>query len=453
MSLEKNKIYRAEILDYTSDGESITRIHDRVVFVPGGAVGDQCDIKIIKVNKNIAFGRIEKIIVHSKHRTEPECPKASICGGCCFWHITYEEELRAKLKKVEDAVRRIGGFDLRALGICGAENIYHYRNKAQYPVGRHENGVITGFYRNRSHDIVPIERCLIQTETADKITAVVRNWMEENKIAPYHEATGNGIVRHIYVRTGFKTGQVLLCLVVKTETINKLSELCEQVRAVCPELVGLTLNINPKPGNAILGSKNITVWGQGYMEDVLCGNRFKISPMSFYQVNRAQAEKLYDCALDFAELDGTQTAVELYCGAGTITLALAKRAKSVIGVEIVPEAVDNAKENAALNDIKNIEFICADAGQAAQQLAIRGVSPDVIVVDPPRKGLDGVTIDAILKMQPDKLVYVSCDPATMARDVKIMAENGYKLEKYQIFDLFPRTKHVETVVLITRVKE
>lgn len=448
--MEKNAIYRAEILDYTSDGSSIARIHDRVVFVPGGAVGDHCDIRILKIAKNHAFGRIESIFIPSQHRVEPECPQAAKCGGCCYWHITYPEELRAKKKKVSDAMHRIGGIALEPEGIRGSDLLYHYRNKAQYPVGRNDSGIVTGFYRVRSHDIIPTEHCLIQTEQADQLAACVRNWMQRFHIAPYHEQTRNGLLRHIYVRTGFATGQVQLCLISKSAKLPHTEELIQEARQLVPGLCSVILNVNSKPGNAILGDKYITLWGNDWLEDVLCGNRFRISPASFYQVNRAQAEQLYKCALEYAQLDETQTALDLYCGAGTITLALARHAKSVIGTEIIPQAVHNARENAKLNEIDNAEFFCGDSGQTAQMLAHRGLTPDVICVDPPRKGLDDITIDAVVKMMPQRIVYVSCDPATLARDVKKFSALGYTVKKYRVYDLFPRTSHVETVILMSR---
>lgn len=450
--MEKNKIYRAEIVGYSGDGSSIARIHDMVVFVPGGAVGDQCDIRIVKIAKHYAFGRIERIIIRSKHRIEPECPYATKCGGCCYWHISYEEEMRIKAKKVQDAIQRIGGVQMEPEAVYGSETIYHYRNKAQYPVGMKDDEIRIGFYRSRSHDIVPIDRCLIQTELADMLAKCVRDWMVQYHVAPYNENTHNGFVRHIYVRSGFATGQVLLCLVVSSAKLPAVGELIQACRKTVPGLCGIVLNINKKTGNAILGNRYITLWGNDTLEDVLCGNRFQLSPASFYQVNRAQAEKLYEAALQYAQLNATQTALDLYCGAGTITLALAREAKEVIGAEIVPQAVENAKQNAELNYIKNVRFICADAGQVASRLAAEGTKPDVIVVDPPRKGLDAITIDAISQMQPKRVVYVSCDPATLARDIKLFRENGYRVKKYKVFDLFPRTAHVETVVMLSHKK-
>ena len=448
--MEKNKIYRAEIIAYAGDGSSIARIHDMVVFVPGGAVGDQCDIRIVKIAKNYAYGRIERIFIKSKNRIEPECPHASKCGGCCYWHISYEEELRAKSKKVQDAIQRIGGIAMEPEAVCGSDSIYHYRNKAQYPVGIKDDEIITGFYRARSHDIIPMERCLIQTELADNLAKCVRDWMTEYRVAPYNENTRSGFIRHIYVRSGFATGQVLLCIVTKSAKLPAVGELIQAARQTVPGLCGIVLNINKKTGNAILGDRYITLWGNDTLEDVLCGNRFQLSPAAFYQVNRAQAEKLYEAALQYAELDQTKTALDLYCGAGTITLALAHSAKEVIGAEIVPQAVENAKQNAKLNYITNARFICADAGQAATHLAEEGIRPGVIVVDPPRKGIDQATVDAIGAMAPERVVYVSCDPATLARDIKLLGEQGYQLKRYKVFDLFPRTFHVETVCLLSR---
>lgn len=453
MELAKNKIYRCQITDYTSDGTGFAKIEGRAVFVPRTAVGDQCDVRIVKVTKNVAFGRVEKLVVPSAARIMPACPVADKCGGCCYQHITYEEELRAKEKKVRDALTRIGGQDgAKLLGITGAPTTEHYRNKAQYPVGRDRDGnIVTGFYRPRSHDIVPVEQCLIQSEKADRIAAAVRGWMRDYDVPPYDYGTKRGAVRHIYVRVGEKSGESQLTLIAATRKMPALDELTRRLREDEPSLTGILLNHNQRGDNVILGDKTDVLWGEPMLEDRLCGHSFLLSPEAFYQVNHAQAEKLYACALDFAELTGRETVIDLYCGAGTITLALAEQAKQVIGVEIVPEAVENAKQNAARNGMDNVEFLCADAGQAARQLAQRGVAPDVLVVDPPRKGLDELARDAILKMLPPRVVYVSCDPATLARDIAELCGAGYVLERAQAFDLFPRTNHVETVVLLSKL--
>ncbi len=448
MDLQKNKIYRCQITDYTADGTGFAKIEGRAVFVPRTAVGDQCDVRIVKVTKNVAFGRLEKLIVPSAARITPACPAADKCGGCCYQHITYEEELRAKEKKVRDALTRIGKQDgAKLLGITGAETTLHYRNKAQYPVGRDKNGnIVTGFYRPHSHDIVPVERCLIQSETADCIAAVVREWMREFDVPPYDYAAKRGAVRHIYVRVGEKSGESQLTLIAATRKLPALDVLIERLRAAAPSLTGILINHNQRGDNVILGDRTDVLWGEPMLEDRLCGHTFLLSPEAFYQVNHAQAERLYACAVEYAGLTGAETVLDLYCGAGTITLALAEHAKTAIGVEIVPEAVENAKRNALRNNMENTEFFCADAGQAAQRLAKRGI--DVLVVDPPRKGLDENARDAILKMQPPRVVYVSCDPATLARDLAELCGTGYALEKAQAFDLFPRTGHVETVALL-----
>lgn len=450
MAIQKNKIYRAEIVDYTAEGSGVARIEGMAVFVPNTAVGDQCDIRIVKVNKRMAFGRLDRVIIPSRDRIEPACPVAGKCGGCCFQHISYEAELRAKFKKVDDALSHLGGTPGILDGITGADETTHYRNKAQYPVGRDKEGsIVTGFYRPRSHDIVPVEKCLIQSETADKIAAVVREWMTEFSVMPYDYEKKRGTIRHIYVRVGEKSGESQLTLISATKKMPKLDVLVERLRAAAPSLTGILLNHNQRDDNVILGNRTDVLWGEPMLEDRLCGHTFLLSPEAFYQVNHAQAERLYACAVDYAGLTGEETVLDLYCGAGTITLALAEHAKIAIGVEIVPEAIENAKRNALRNGMENTEFFCADAGQAAQRLAKRGI--DVLVVDPPRKGLDATARDAILKMQPPKVVYVSCDPATLARDVAELCGAGYTLEKAQAFDLFPRTFHVETVVLLSRV--
>lgn len=452
MAVQKNKIYRAEIVDYTAEGSGVARIEGMAVFVPNTAVGDQCDIRIVKVNKRMAFGRLERVIIPSRDRIEPACPVAGKCGGCCYQHISYEAELRAKFKKVEDALSRLGGVPGILDGIVGADQITGYRNKAQYPVGQDVHGTYTGFYRAHSHDIVKTGRCALQTARADRLAAAVCAWMDAHHVTAYDEKSGKGLIRHIYVRTGAASGETHLCLVATRAKLPAQEALISSLTAAEPSLVGIVLNVNKRTDNVILGDRTVTLWGEPVLQDSLCGNVFRLSPHAFYQVNHAQTEKLYARALELADLHGGETVVDLYCGAGTITLALAARAGRVIGVEIVPEAVENAKENAARNGVGNVSFVCADAGQAAMLLAERGEHPDVLTVDPPRKGLDEQAIEAIARMQPPRVVYVSCDPATLARDVKRFAACGYRAVTARAYDLFPRTKHVETVVLMSRVK-
>lgn len=452
MSLQKNKIYRTEFTGYTAEGAAVAKINGMTVFVSGGAVGDQCDVKIIKVGKKLAFGKIEKIIIPSKHRIKPICIHAGKCGGCSYQHITYEEELNAKKQKVADALSRIGGFKNLDIKITGADETMHYRNKAQFPVGE-QNGVpYTGFYRSRSHDIVRADKCFIVKEIANDIAKCICNWMEKFKIPAYDENKKTGLIRHIYIRTGEISKEVQVCLITARNKIPNIEDLIDNLTKSFEQITSIVQNINKRTDNVILGDKTITLWGDDYLQDTLCSNVFKLSPHAFYQVNHAQTEKLYGFALEYANLTRKENVIDLYCGAGTITLALAAHAKNVIGVEIIPEAIENAKTNAKINGIENTEFICADAGQAALMLAQRGTKPDVLTVDPPRKGLNEQAIEAILQMNPEKIVYISCDPATLARDCKLLCNDNYKIDKVMAVDLFPRTYHVETVCLLSKLQ-
>ena len=443
-ALEKNHIYRSTIEGYSSEGLGVARIDGQVVFVHDAVRGEDCDILVMKVLKNVAFGK--PVLRHSTspHRQEPDCPYYGRCGGCDFRHLDYAEELWAKRQRVQDALTRLGGSDVTVEEILGAAQPLRYRNKSQYPVSA--DGRV-GFYRARSHQVVEVEHCLLQKPQADALAAALRQYLAQYHVPGYDETTGRGLVRHLYVRTNCK-GESLVCLLVNGESLPYETELVALLRQAAPQTVGVVLGVNTRPGNAILGDRYRTLWGEDALTDVLCGRTVRLSVPSFYQVNHPQAEVLYGKALEFAGLTGTELAVDLYCGAGTITLALAARAKHAIGVEIVPEAIENAKENAARNGAENVEFYCADAGQAAGRF--RDI--DVLVVDPPRKGLDETARDAILKMQPPRVVYVSCDPATLARDIAELCGAGYTLEKAQAYDLFPRTSHVETVVLLSHKK-
>lgn len=452
MSLQKNKIYRTEFTGHTAEGAAVAKINGMTVFVSGGAVGDQCDVKIIKVGKKLAFGKIEKIIIPSKHRIKPVCVHAGKCGGCSYQHITYEEELNAKKQKVADALSRIGGFKNLDVKITGADEITHYRNKAQFPVGEQDGVPYTGFYRPRSHDIVRADKCFIVKEIANDIAKCICDWMEKFKIPAYDESKKKGLIRHIYIRTGEISKEVQVCLITANNKIPNKEELINNLTTSFEQITSIVQNINKRTDNVILGDKTITLWGDDYLQDTLCSNVFKLSPHAFYQVNHAQTEKLYGFALEYANLTGKETVIDLYCGAGTITLALSSHAKNIIGVEIVPEAIENAKENAMINGVDNTEFICADAAQAALMLVKRGIKPDVLTVDPPRKGLSEQTIEAILQMNPERIVYISCDPATLARDCKLLCDNSYKIDKVMAVDLFPRTYHIETVVRLFHKK-
>ena len=440
-ALEKGSIYTAVIDGYSSEGLGIARVNGAVVFVPHAVRGEEIDLRITKVMKTSCAGEIVKIHNPSPERMEPECPYAGKCGGCAYRHLTYPEELWAKRQRVQDALTRIGGLEPTVEEILGAKNPEHYRNKSQYPVGA--DGSI-GFFQARTHKVVPIRRCLIQTEAADRTAQAVGEWMRRYKISAYDETTGKGLVRHVCVRVNRK-GESLCCVVVNGNKVPREPELAAYVTAAVPHTVGVLLNSNTRRGNVVLGDKYRTLFGRNYLMDTLCGLEFKLSMPSFYQVNRDQAEVLYGKALEFAGLTGNETVLDLYCGIGTITLCLAKAAKRVIGAEIVPPAIRDAKENALRNHIENAEFFCGDAADIAAKLESDGLRPDVVTVDPPRKGLAPEVIASVAAMGPEKVVYVSCDPATLGRDVKIFREFGYEAKRAAAVDMFPGTAHVETV--------
>ena len=447
-ALEKGSVYTAVIDGYSSEGLGIARVNGAVVFVPHAVRGEEIDLRITKVMKTSCAGEIVKIHNPSPERMEPECPYAGKCGGCAYRHLTYPEELWAKRQRVQDALTRIGGLELTVEEILGAKNPEHYRNKSQYPVGA--DGSI-GFFQARTHKVVPIRRCLIQTEAADRTAQAVGEWMRRYKISAYDETTGKGLVRHVCVRVNRK-GESLCCVVVNGNKVPREPELAAYVTAAVPHTVGVLLNSNTRRGNVVLGDKYRTLFGRNYLMDTLCGLEFKLSMPSFYQVNRDQAEVLYGKALEFAGLTGNETVLDLYCGIGTITLCLAKAAKRVIGAEIVPPAIRDAKENALRNHVENAEFFCGDAADIAAKLESDGLRPDVVTVDPPRKGLAPEVIASVAAMGPEKVVYVSCDPATLGRDVKIFREFGYEAKRAAAVDMFPVTAHVETVVLLSKGK-
>ena len=447
-ALEKGSVYTAVIDGYSSEGLGIARVNGAVVFVPHAVRGEEIDLRITKVMKTSCAGEIVKIHNPSPERMEPECPYAGKCGGCAYRHLTYPEELWAKRQRVQDALTRIGGLELTVEEILGTKNPEHYRNKSQYPVGA--DGSI-GFFQARTHKVVPIRRCLIQTEAADRTAQAVGEWMRRYKISAYDETTGKGLVRHVCVRVNRK-GESLCCVVVNGNKVPREPELAAYVTAAVPHTVGVLLNSNTRRGNVVLGDKYRTLFGRNYLMDTLCGLEFKLSMPSFYQVNRDQAEVLYGKALEFAGLTGNETVLDLYCGIGTITLCLAKAAKRVIGAEIVPPAIRDAKENALRNHIENAEFFCGDAADIAAKLESDGLRPDVVTVDPPRKGLAPEVIASVAAMGPEKVVYVSCDPATLGRDVKIFREFGYEAKRAAAVDMFPGTAHVETVVLLSKGK-
>ena len=453
MELKKNEIYTARIEGYTSEALGVCRIAGRAVFVPGAAAGEIWEVRIVKVTSAAVYGRGEKLVEASPQRLKPECPYFGRCGGCDTWHMSYEAELDFKLQKVNDALEHIGKQSVRAGEIIGAEKYTRYRNKGIMAVSDADGRACAGFFRERSHQIIEIDDCLIQNELCAKASHAVTEFLAENGLAAYFEESGRGTVRHIYTRRAFHSADAVLCIVSARGFGTMTEKLVDKVRSACPELTGIVLNINKSRGNTVLDGDFYTLWGRENMTDSLCGIKFDISPRAFFQINPSQAEKLYEKALEYADVGKDDTALDLYCGAGTISLCLAKKAGKVIGAEIVPQAIENAKENARKNSIGNAEFICADAGQAAQEFLNRGETPKVIVVDPPRKGMDAEAIKAVCSMNAERIVYVSCNPSTLARDIVRFNENGYMLQKATAVDMFPRTSHVECVVLMSRVKE
>ncbi len=445
--LKKNDIFEAAVTGLTSEGAGVCRINGRAVFVPRAIPGERWRVRIVKVTKTAVYGRGEELLSASPERIEPRCPNFGRCGGCDFLHMSYEAELRYKLERVNEAFKRIGGLELRAEQIVGSEKTESYRNKAVYAVGKDENGAFAGFYRSGSHDIIRADNCLLQSEEASSCAGAVVSWM--NALGVNAGETG---IRHIYTRQA-RNGATLCCIVTGRSLSDIESDaLVNALRSACPGLIGLVECLNRTPGNTVLAGEFRTLWGSGTLVDRLCENEFELSPQAFYQINHDQAERLYELAVSYALPKPCGIALDLYCGAGTISLTLAKRAERVIGAEIVPEAVENAGRNALRNGIGNAEFICADAGDAAKMLSERGAKPDVVVVDPPRKGMSGNALEQIASMRPQHITYVSCDPATLARDLKRLSELGYHAEKATAVDMFPRTAHVETVVLLSKLE-
>lgn len=444
----EGQLCRLVIDGYASDGAGVARLDGMVVFVQGGIRGEACDVRLTHVGRSALWGRVEEVVNPSPARIFPRCLHYTKCGGCQFRHMNYAEELEAKRIRVEDALRRLGGAEIHVSAILGAEQVDRYRNKAQFPVAK---GPRIGFYRPRSHDVIDVDDCLLQGEAAARLRGAVKEWMAEYSIPAYNERTFTGLVRHVYVRTN-RAGRSLCCLLVNGRGVPREAELVRALRRAEPNLAGIVLGVNEKHNNVILGDSYRTLWGEDFLSDTLCGLTFRLSVPSFYQVNPAQTEVLYGKALEFAGLTGAETVLDLYCGIGTISLVMARKAGMVWGAEVVPQAVDDAIANAQRNHIENARFLCADAGEAARYLEGEGVRPDVVCVDPPRKGLAEDVVDTIADMGPQRVVYVSCDPGTLGRDVKRFAGRGYTLKKAVAVDMFPRTAHVETVVLLSQQK-
>lgn len=457
--MEKNELFQTEIVDMTEDGEGIGKVDGFTVFIKDTVIGDRVEAKLIKNKKTYGYGRLMKVLSPSAFRVEPACPVAAPCGGCQLQAMSYEGQLKFKENRVRGHLERIGHFtDIPMEPIMGMEGEpLRYRNKAQFPVGKNKDGrIITGFYAGRTHSIIPVEDCQLGLPVNRQVTETVAAFMEEYHIEPYNEETHKGLVRHILVRAGVHTGQVMVCLVINGNKLPRDKELVKRLVAAVPGLVSVSLNVNREKTNVILGRELINLYGPGYLEDMIGDVRFRISPLSFFQVNPVQTEKLYGKALEFAGLAGDEIVWDLYCGIGTISLFLAQKAKQVYGVEIIPAAVENAKENALLNQMDNAEFFVGKAEEVLpEKYAQSGgtMAADVIVVDPPRKGCDEALLETMVKMAPERIVYVSCNSATLARDLRFLCDRGYELRKVQACDMFPQCVSTEAVCLLEKIEE
>lgn len=455
MEFKKNQMVELNIDDIGNEGEGIGHIDGYALFLKDAVIGDKVRAKIIKTKKNYGFARVEEVLKPSRDRVEPKCPKARQCGGCTLQHLSYEKQLEYKFSKVKNCLERIGGLsgiEEKMEPIYGMDEPFYYRNKAQFPVGTDKDGnLITGFYAGRTHHIVDCTHCLIQHPVNEKILRKVLDYMKKNNISAYDEKMHQGCVRHIVTRVGFSTGQIMVCLVINGQK-KDLKNLDQLVKSLC-EIEGMTsicVNINREKTNRILGSTIEVVSGDPYIYDYIDNVKYQIGPLSFFQVNPKQTKVLYEKALEYADLKGEETVWDLYCGIGTISLFLAQKARKVYGVEIVKEAIDDAKLNAAINGFDNAQFFVGKAEDVLpREYEKNGVYADVIVVDPPRKGCDRKLLDTMVQMQPKRIVYVSCDPATLARDVKVLGENGYQVEKVSVVDQFGHSSHVENIVLLS----
>lgn len=474
MEMKKNDRFVLKIEDMGENGEGIGRLDGYIWFVKDAVIGDVIEAGVTKMKKQYGFARLIRVIELSEYRTEERCPSARRCGGCQIQAVDYQEQLRLKEKKVYNNLKRIGGLSSLLLPggeetteqtkeeternavvmepIIGMENPWRYRNKAQFPFGRNKDGnIVTGFYAGRTHDIVEQEDCLLGVEENREILSIIRNFMEEYKIEPYNEETHRGLVRHVLIRKGFQTGEIMVCLVINGRKLPGQQALTECLMDI-PGMASISLNVNQEKTNVILGKEIINLWGEGHITDYIGAVRYRISPLSFYQVNPVQTELLYGTALEYAGLTGNETVWDLYCGIGTISLFLAQKAKQVYGVEIVPQAIDDARENARLNHMENVEFFVGKAEEVLpEQYERNQIYADVIVVDPPRKGCDEKCLETIVKMSPKRVVYVSCNSSTLARDVKYLEERGYRTERVRCVDMFPHSGHVETVCLLSKL--
>ena len=447
--VEKNKEYIVEIIDNGFQGEGITKIDNFTIFIPNAIKGEKIKALIVKVLSSHAFGKIIEIIEPSKERVEPDCATYKRCGGCSLRHIKYKETLKMKQNSVESLVNKTLKTPVKVLETIGMERPVYYRNKAQFPLGLDKDNIPQiGVFANRTHEIVPIEKCLIQNEEAQKVAKTILNFIKKNNLTIYNEKTGKGLFRHIVVKVGLKTKEIMCILVINGKGFNQEQELVKELTEKYPNVKTIVKNINMKNTNVILGLENINIYGDGYIKDVLGDYTFKISPLSFYQVNPVQAEKLYNIGVEKAQISKEDIVFDLYCGIGTISLFMSKYAKKVYGVEIVEQAIEDAKENAKINNIENVEFIAGDTEIILDDLINKNkIIPDVIMVDPPRKGLDNTSIENILKIKPRRVAYISCNPATLVRDLAKFEET-YNISDIQPVDMFPYTSHVECVCVL-----
>ena len=456
MPLQKNQLLTLRIERLSNDGSGVAHSSEgEAVFVPGTAPGDEAQVRIVKDCGRYAFGILDKLLTPSPDRIPVDCAVAGPCGGCSLRHLDYAAELRAKQESVADAFRRIGGLDVPVLDALPSPEVDRYRNKVQFPVGRDKDGApCIGFYAGRTHRIVPCPDCKLQPGVLNDIGNTLCAFFAAHGIQPYDEERGKGLVRHIFLRRGAHSGQIMVCLVCTRPKLPHSDELVALLREKFRDIATILINVNAKKTNVILGEESVTLYGPGFIEDTLCGVPVRLGPLSFYQVNTLAAERLYGVAAEYAQLEPDDVLLDLYCGMGTIGLSMADHCRELIGVEIIPEAIDSAKANAArMGDAvaAKSRFFCADAGEAAARLAAEGLRPDVIMLDPPRKGCDETTLSAVVQMSPRRVVYVSCNPSTAARDAAWLGQHGYRAEKVQPVDLFPRTKHVETVCLLSKL--
>ncbi len=449
--LKKNDIYEVEIKGVTSEGNGVGNIEGFVVFVPGTVTGDRVLVQLLKVNKNYAYAKVKEIVTPSCYRKIPPCEAFGKCGGCSLMHIDYNYQLKIKKEIIENAMSRIGKVEKGVEEMLGADSPQRYRNKMIFPVGKDvENKPVCGFFRQRSHDIIPLEDCLLGHEFNAEVIAKLKEYMTRHNVSAYDEKTHTGIIRRVFTRYGRKSGEIMIVISANARELPKKDDLIAGFRSISEKVVSIILNVQREKTNLVLGNENIVLFGKGEINDTLCGINYEISPHSFYQINPDQTERLYKKALEYADIKGTDTVLDIYCGIGTISLSAAKSAKRVVGVEIVPEAIENAKENAKNNGISNAEFYCADAAEIVPKLINEGKIPDVVILDPPRKGSDEKTLEALAKAKPQRIVYVSCNPATLARDVRFLEDMGYITDRICGVDMFPNSNHVETVCKLSK---